>query len=168
MHLWGLLALTGAIWSARTEASSASSSGSAEQHYGKVVNQDDPDPLWDKYGLNKSEEFKYFHEPGHDDILGHYDSRYFTEPVADEERPQTMTYMVRAYLNFFEENGLETWIAHGTLLGWWWNGKVSLLLPVHFGMSLTGCACLFLGHALGLGYGYSSTRYYLASACRPL
>ncbi|KAJ4369588.1 mannosyltransferase [Neocucurbitaria cava] len=31
--------------------------------------------------------------------------------------------MVRAYLNFFRENGLDTWIAHGTLLGWWWNGK---------------------------------------------
>jgi hypothetical protein len=97
--------------------------GNAE-HYGKVVNHDAPDPLWEKYGLNKSEEFKYFHEPGNDDILGHYDTRFFTEPVADEERPQTLTYMVRAYLNFFEENGLETWIAHGTLLGWWWNGKV--------------------------------------------
>lgn len=31
--------------------------------------------------------------------------------------------MIRAYLRFFEDNGLETWIAHGTLLGWWWNGK---------------------------------------------
>ncbi|KAE8385363.1 LicD family-domain-containing protein [Aspergillus alliaceus] len=124
MHLWGLLTLIGAIWSARTEASRGPLTASAEQHYGKVVNHDDPDPLWDKYRLNKSEEFKYFHEPGNDDILGHYDTRFFTEPVADEERPQTMTYMVRAYLNFFEENGLETWIAHGTLLGWWWNGKV--------------------------------------------
>jgi hypothetical protein len=32
--------------------------------------------------------------------------------------------MVRAYLGFFREKGLETWIAHGTLLGWWWNGAV--------------------------------------------
>jgi hypothetical protein len=32
--------------------------------------------------------------------------------------------MIRAYLRFFKDNGLETWIAHGTLLGWWWNGKM--------------------------------------------
>jgi phosphorylcholine metabolism protein LicD len=31
--------------------------------------------------------------------------------------------MVRAYLTFFRENKLDTWIAHGTLLGWWWNGR---------------------------------------------
>jgi hypothetical protein len=32
--------------------------------------------------------------------------------------------MIRAYLMTFNELGLETWIAHGTLLGWWWNGKI--------------------------------------------
>jgi hypothetical protein len=31
---------------------------------------------------------------------------------------------MRSYLLFFAEKGLETWIAHGTLLGWWWNGQV--------------------------------------------
>ena len=34
--------------------------------------------------------------------------------------------MIRAYLTFFRENNMDTWIAHGTLLGWWWNGKVNL------------------------------------------
>ncbi|KAJ5491145.1 hypothetical protein N7539_002712 [Penicillium diatomitis] len=82
------------------------------------------DPLWLKYGLNASAEYKYFHEPGRDDILGHYDSRYFTAPVNDSQRADTLTQMVRAYLNFFDDNDLETWIAHGTLLGWWWNGKI--------------------------------------------
>jgi hypothetical protein len=82
------------------------------------------DPLWLNYGLNASAEYKYFHEPGRDDILGHYDSRFFKEPVGDSERAETLTHMIRAYLNFFNENKLETWIAHGTLLGWWWNGKV--------------------------------------------
>lgn len=84
------------------------------------------DPLWKKYGLNTSAEYKYFHEPGRDDILGHYDIRFFSEPVDDAERAETLTHMIRAYLNFFNENNLETWIAHGTLLGWWWNGKVRL------------------------------------------
>ena len=94
--------------------------------------QPDPtltDPLWLNYGLNASAEYKYFHEPGRDDILGHYDSRYFKEPVSDSERAETLTNMIRAYLNFFNENELETWIAHGTLLGWWWNGKVCSLFP---------------------------------------
>ncbi|KAG2415285.1 hypothetical protein HFD88_006476 [Aspergillus terreus] len=121
---WGLLALVGAIWSPVALAyPDPSSSGNAPDH-GSLINYSDPDPLWEKYGLNKSEEFKYFHEPGHDDTLGHYDTRFFTTPVPDEERSRTLTYMIRAYLNFFEDHGLETWIAHGTLLGWWWNGKI--------------------------------------------
>lgn len=69
-------------------------------------------------------EEKYFHEPGNDDILGHYDTRFFKGAVTYEERTDTLVHMTRAYLTFFRENGLETWIAHGTLLGWWWNGKV--------------------------------------------
>ncbi|PGH17148.1 hypothetical protein AJ79_01286 [Helicocarpus griseus UAMH5409] len=69
-------------------------------------------------------EEKYFHEPGNDDILGHYDTRFFKNVVSYEERTDTLLHMIRAYLNFFRENRLETWIAHGTLLGWWWNGKM--------------------------------------------
>jgi hypothetical protein len=38
----------------------------------------------------------------------------------------TQSHMVRAYLAFFREKGMDTWIAHGTLLGWWWNGQVLL------------------------------------------
>ncbi len=73
---------------------------------------------------------KYFHEPGghepgEDDRLGHYDTRYFHGLVSLDERTETLTQMVRAYLTTFRKLGMETWIAHGTLLGWWWNGKVS-------------------------------------------
>jgi hypothetical protein len=67
---------------------------------------------------------KYFHEPGGDNTLGHYDNRYFHGVVSDEERRDTQQHMVRAYLDFFRLNDLDTWIAHGTLLGWWWNGQV--------------------------------------------
>ncbi|KAE9984227.1 hypothetical protein BLS_002821 [Venturia inaequalis] len=67
---------------------------------------------------------KYFHEPGSDDIFGHYDSRYFHGVVDYDTRTDTLHHMIRAYLLFFRERGLETWIAHGTLLGWWWNGKM--------------------------------------------
>lgn len=68
---------------------------------------------------------KYFHEPSGSEELGHYDIRYFTGNVVSyEERTETLHYMVRAYLTTFRELGIETWIAHGTLLGWWWNGKI--------------------------------------------
>ncbi|OJD29015.1 mannosylphosphate transferase [Diplodia corticola] len=67
---------------------------------------------------------KYFHEPGGDDVLGHYDVRYFDGVVSDEERKTTIRHMTRAYLTWFRKQGLETWIAHGTLLGWWWSGRM--------------------------------------------
>jgi hypothetical protein len=120
-----LLAFVPSFWSA---VAALPSPENAETQSGHSVSTDPTlkDPLWWKYGLNVSAEYKYFHEPGNDDILGHYDSRYFTEPVNDHERADTLTHMIRAYLNFFNENELETWIAHGTLLGWWWNGKVRI------------------------------------------
>ncbi|KAH7073683.1 LicD family-domain-containing protein [Paraphoma chrysanthemicola] len=72
---------------------------------------------------DNEEVLKYFHEAGDDEILGHYDRRYFHGVVTDEERTDTQAHMIRAYLTFFRNHGLDTWIAHGTLLGWWWNGK---------------------------------------------
>lgn len=67
---------------------------------------------------------KYFHEPGYSIIGAHYDSRYFKGENNYVDRRLTQTYMLRAYFTFFAEKDMETWIAHGTLLGWWWNGKV--------------------------------------------
>ncbi|KAG4030051.1 hypothetical protein MFRU_013g00750 [Monilinia fructicola] len=68
---------------------------------------------------------KYFHEPGGGDALGHYDVRYFQgKPVTYEEKQDTLKHLIRSYLTIFRERNIETWIAHGTLLGWWWNGKI--------------------------------------------
>ncbi|KAF2755515.1 hypothetical protein EJ05DRAFT_104564 [Pseudovirgaria hyperparasitica] len=55
---------------------------------------------------DKPSDPRYFHEPGGNMYLNHYD------------------HMMRSYLIFFHEKNLETWIAHGSLLGWWWNGKM--------------------------------------------
>lgn len=59
-----------------------------------------------------------------DSYLSHYDSRYFQAKVEYDERRATLKHMIRAYLSFFRDNNIETWLAHGTLLGWWWNGRV--------------------------------------------
>ncbi|KAL8965471.1 MAG: hypothetical protein Q9183_003836, partial [Haloplaca sp. 2 TL-2023] len=66
---------------------------------------------------------KYFHEPGGSELGNHYDSRFEHGIQEYADRKITQLHMLRAYLTFFHENRLETWLAHGTLLGWWWNGK---------------------------------------------
>ena len=67
---------------------------------------------------------KYFHEPGGSELANHYDSRYEHGILSYEDKQDTQVHMMRAYLDFFRKNRMETWLAHGTLLGWWWNGKV--------------------------------------------
>ncbi len=67
---------------------------------------------------------KYFHEPGGSELANHYDSRYEHGILSYEDKQDTQVHMMRACLDFFKHNGMETWLAHGTLLGWWWNGKV--------------------------------------------
>ncbi|KAF2462382.1 LicD family-domain-containing protein [Lineolata rhizophorae] len=67
---------------------------------------------------------KYFHEQGGGDVLNHYDRRFFKGVVVYRERKQILHDMITAYAQFFTEKRLQTWIAHGTLLGWWWNAKI--------------------------------------------
>ncbi|KAH6646698.1 LicD family-domain-containing protein [Truncatella angustata] len=67
---------------------------------------------------------KYFHEPGGDNELGHYDIRYFKNRVPYEEHRPALQHLIRSYLTTFKSLGVETWLAHGTLLGWWWNGRI--------------------------------------------
>lgn len=106
---------------------------------------------------------KYFHEPGghepgEDDRLGHYDTRYFHGLVSFDERTETLTHMVKAYLTTFQELGLETWIAHGTLLGWWWNGKVGKQTPLSPVLLLTvERSCLGTGTSIRR---FLARRYY--------
>lgn len=67
---------------------------------------------------------KYFSEPGESDTLHHYDSRFFHGVVADEERQSSLLALIRAYLLLFDKLNLQTWLAHGSLLGWYWNGAI--------------------------------------------
>ncbi|KAG8526209.1 uncharacterized protein KY384_000202 [Bacidia gigantensis] len=67
---------------------------------------------------------KYFHEPNGDEALNHYDDRYHHHVLGYDEKTDTQVHLIRSYLEFFRKNGMETWLAHGTLLGWWWNSKM--------------------------------------------
>lgn len=86
------------------------------------------------HGLDSTNMFpKYFQEAQERGVLHHYDSRFQHGMLMDANRTDAQTHMMRAYLEFSKEHGLETWLAHGTLLGWWWNAKVmSSLLPLQF------------------------------------
>ncbi|ODQ53150.1 hypothetical protein SAICODRAFT_30229 [Saitoella complicata NRRL Y-17804] len=70
--------------------------------------------------------YKYFHEPRG---FVHFDIRYFKGPgvgptVTEDGKKDTLRRIMRAYLRVCNTENVETWLAHGTLLGWWWNGKI--------------------------------------------
>jgi hypothetical protein len=78
----------------------------------------------DEPPAEEPKDWKYFNEPGGDDQLGHYDARYFKGLVEYDEHRPALRHLIRSYLLTFNKYGVETWLAHGTLLGWWWNGKI--------------------------------------------
>ena len=90
----------------------------------KRVPHPENDPRYNQK-FQRPADTKYFHEPGESNELGHYDARYYAgTPVSYEERGDALHHLIRSYLTVFRERNIETWIAHGTLLGWWWNGKI--------------------------------------------
>ncbi|KAL4816297.1 LicD family-domain-containing protein [Aspergillus spinulosporus] len=134
MHRKATLALASAIWITATAGlpGPVPNSTPKESVHGNVhgsvlgtgADINDPYYLWTTYGLNTSEEYKYFQEPGNDEIHAHYDSRFYKDPVPKEQRSQVLTHIIHSYFEFFNSHNLETWLAHGTLLGWWWNGRI--------------------------------------------
>jgi phosphorylcholine metabolism protein LicD len=45
-------------------------------------------------------------------------------PLPDKERQKALTYLVQSYFSTMNDIGIQTWIMHGTLMGWWWNRKI--------------------------------------------
>lgn len=53
----------------------------------------------------------------------HLDWRFFSSYAKNEElRMATIHHMTRAWLTFTRSHGLVLWVAHGLLLGWFWDG----------------------------------------------
>jgi hypothetical protein len=54
---------------------------------------------------------------------GHYDWRFFQKlDYSEYERKAILHRLTRAWLRFANSVGIKTWLAHGTLMGWYWNG----------------------------------------------
>nr|POE62961.1 protein mnn4 [Quercus suber] len=64
---------------------------------------------------------KYFHESK---ISSHYDGRFVEKPLPYSIRQAHLKALIRTYLWCMKDIGVETFIMHGTLLGWWWNRKI--------------------------------------------
>jgi LicD family len=60
------------------------------------------------------------------------------------ERELVLKNLIRSYLVFFASENIETWIAHGTLLGWFWNGQI-LPWDYDIDVQVSGETLLFLG-----------------------
>ncbi|KAK2592499.1 mannosyltransferase [Conoideocrella luteorostrata] len=67
---------------------------------------------------------KYFFEAGTTPSLVHYDSRFFVREVSYSAHRVILRNLIRSYFSFASSHHIETWLAHGSLLGWWWNGHV--------------------------------------------
>ncbi|RLV90287.1 Uncharacterized protein JA1_004665 [Spathaspora sp. JA1] len=53
----------------------------------------------------------------------HYDWRFFSGVMyGTTELELTLHRMIRTWLSFTRKTGITTWIAHGSLLSWYWNG----------------------------------------------
>ncbi|USW49084.1 Putative LicD family protein [Septoria linicola] len=63
---------------------------------------------------------KYFHEST---FHQHYDGRFADQPLKYDEKQESLAALIRTYLSTMRDIGVETWLMHGTLLGWYWNRK---------------------------------------------
>lgn len=68
---------------------------------------------------------KYFHEAHLLNTTAgfHFDWRFFKKATYDAYEHKIILHrLARAWLQFCETANLTTWLAHGSLLGWYWNG----------------------------------------------
>ncbi|CVK94268.1 related to mannosylphosphorylation protein MNN4 [Fusarium mangiferae] len=64
---------------------------------------------------------KYFREASQ---YPHYDLRYFGEALEPHLQNAGIKVLMQTYLATFRDLGVQTWLMHGSLLGWWWGKKV--------------------------------------------
>ncbi|KIX04552.1 uncharacterized protein Z518_05422 [Rhinocladiella mackenziei CBS 650.93] len=75
----------------------------------------------DRSGKGGDPKDKYFHEST---FHPHYDGRFAANQLGKEDRLPHLTALMQTFLATMADIGAETWIMHGTLLGWWWNQKI--------------------------------------------
>lgn len=51
-------------------------------------------------------------------------SRFADHVLGEDEQKEALKNLLQTYLATMSDIGVQTWLMHGTLLGWWWNKKV--------------------------------------------
>jgi phosphorylcholine metabolism protein LicD len=98
---------------------------------------------------------KYFRESIFDD---HYDGRFADHKVPYVERKRVLSNLIASYLATFADIGVETWLMHGTLLGWWWNKKI-LPWDTDIDVQVSEESMAFLAHYYNMSvYHYQTPR----------
>lgn len=64
----------------------------------------------------------------------HYDARFLKEPLKPAVQRDAIKILIQTYLATFRDLGVQTWLMHGSLLGWWWGKKVSTGCLLNHGM----------------------------------
>ena len=54
----------------------------------------------------------------------HYDGRFADRALPNEQRRSYLIALVQTYFATMNDIGAQTWIMHGSLLGWWWNRRI--------------------------------------------
>src|SRR6478752_8387154 len=54
----------------------------------------------------------------------HYMGRYFGEALEPAAQNARIKVLMQTYLATMRDLGVQTWLMHGSLLGWWWGKKV--------------------------------------------
>ncbi|OQO14317.1 hypothetical protein B0A48_01193 [Cryoendolithus antarcticus] len=67
---------------------------------------------------NQNAPGKYFHEAS---FSGHYDGRFASGKLPYDARREHLTALTHTYFKTMNDIGIETWLMHGSLLGWYWN-----------------------------------------------
>ena len=75
----------------------------------------------DRSGKGGDPKEKYFHEST---FHPHYDGRFGDKVLEAQERLPHLTDLIRTFLATAADIGVEVWLMHGSLLGWWWNQKI--------------------------------------------
>ena len=63
-------------------------------------------------------------DPPKPQFHSHYDGRFAERILPNDLRRAHLTDLIRTYLSTMHSIGAETWIMHGSLLGWFWNRKI--------------------------------------------
>lgn len=106
MRLCALVLLAALVLDVSSETSSS------------LVRQDQQVAVSKKGGKPES---KYFHEST---FHPHYDGRFADHALDYRDQKRALRNLMRTYLSTFAQLGIDTWLVHGSLLGWWWGEKI--------------------------------------------